>query len=90
MGALKSAGIRIPEEVAVVGFNNDPVSRVVEPNLTTIHYPGQEMGEIAAKSLINHLNGLTSIHTTNTIILRSQLLIRQSSLKRGGPEGDKS
>jgi LacI family transcriptional regulator len=63
----------------VVGFNNDPVSRVVEPDLTTIHYPGQEMGEIAAKTLINHLNGATSIHVTNTIILRSELVVRQSS-----------
>jgi LacI family transcriptional regulator len=79
MKALRSAGIRIPEEVAVVGFNNDPVSRVVEPDLTTIHYPGQEMGEIAAKTLINHLIGTTSIHVTNTIILRSELVIRQSS-----------
>jgi LacI family transcriptional regulator len=82
MGALKQAGISIPHDIAVVGFNNDPVSRVIEPNLTTVHYPGQEMGEIAAKSLINHLNGLTSIHTTNTIILRSELVIRESSLKK--------
>jgi LacI family transcriptional regulator len=79
MKALKSAGVRIPEEVAVVGFNNDPVSRVIEPDLTTIHYPGQEMGEIAAKTLINHLNGATSIHATNTILLRSELVVRQSS-----------
>ena len=79
MKALKGAGIRIPEEVAVVGFNNDPVSRVVEPALTTIHYPGQEMGEIAAKTLINHLTGATSIHATHTITLRSELVIRQSS-----------
>ncbi len=79
MKALKGAGIRIPEDVAVVGFNNDPVSRVVEPALTTIHYPGQEMGEIAAKTLINHLTGATSIHATNTIILRSELVVRPSS-----------
>jgi LacI family transcriptional regulator len=81
IGALKQAGFSIPKDMAVVGFNNDPISRVVEPNLTTIHYPGQEMGEIAAKSLINHLKGLTSIHATNTIILRSELVVRESSLK---------
>ncbi|MBD0256692.1 MAG: LacI family DNA-binding transcriptional regulator [Cytophagales bacterium] len=79
MKALKGAGLRIPEDVAVVGFNNDPVSRVVEPALTTIHYPGQEMGEIAAKTLINHLTGATSIHATSTIMLRSELVIRPSS-----------
>lgn len=81
MTTLKKAGMHIPDDIAIVGFNNDPVSQVVEPALTTIHYPGREMGEIAAKSLINHLNGLMDIHTTNTIILRSELIIRGSSQK---------
>lgn len=81
MIALKKAGIKIPEEIAFVGFNNDPVSKVVEPNLTTINYPGYEMGEIAARSLINHLNGIATISATNTILLRSELIVRGSSLK---------
>ncbi len=80
---LKQAGIRIPEDIAVVGFNNDPVSKVVEPNLTTINYPGYEMGEVAARNLINHLNGTAPIHSTNSIILRSELCIRDSSRRLG-------
>jgi LacI family transcriptional regulator len=79
MVALKQGGIRIPEDIAFVGFNNDPVSTVVEPNLTTINYPGYEMGQVAARNLINHLNGASSIDTTNTIILRSELIVRESS-----------
>ncbi len=79
MLSLKEAGIRIPEDIAVVGFNNDPVSKVIEPNLTTINYPGYEMGEVAARNLINHLNGTHLIHSTNTIVLRSELIIRASS-----------
>jgi LacI family transcriptional regulator len=82
MLALKEAGVRIPQDVAVVGFNNDPVSKVVEPNLSTINYPGYEMGEVAARNLINHLNGTAAMHSTNTIILRSDLIIRASSLRR--------
>jgi len=82
MLALKQAGIRIPEEIAFVGFNNDAVSRVVEPNLSTINYPGYEMGEVAANNLINHLNGTSDIQTTNTIILRSDFIIRASSQKK--------
>ncbi|AEV97134.1 LacI family transcriptional regulator [Niastella koreensis] len=81
MVALKKAGIRIPQDIAFAGFNNDPVSTVVEPNLTTINYPGYKMGEMAAASLINHLNGVNSIDATNTILLRSELIIRASSLK---------
>lgn len=79
---LKQAGISIPQDIAVVGFNNDPVSKVVEPNLTTIDYPGYEMGEAAVQNLINHLNGTNNINTTNTIILRSELVIRESSLRQ--------
>ncbi len=79
MGALKQHGFSIPQDIAVVGFNNDPVSQVIAPNLTTIHYPGQEMGEIAAQSLINHLNGLLRISTTNTILLNYELIVRESS-----------
>jgi LacI family transcriptional regulator len=79
MLALKQAGIRIPEDIAFVGFNNDPVSKVIEPNLTTINYPGYEMGEVAARNLINHLNGTYPLHSTNTIVLRSELIVRASS-----------
>ena len=81
MLALKQAGIRIPDDIAFVGFNNDPVSKVIDPNLTTINYPGYEMGEVTARNLINHLNGTYPIHTTNTIVLRSELIIRASSKK---------
>ena len=82
MQTLKQAGISIPEDIAVVGFNNDPVSKVIEPNLTTIDYPGYEMGEAAAQHIINHLNGTSNINITNTIILRSELVIRESSVRQ--------
>lgn len=81
MKALKQGGVKIPDDIAVVGFNNDPISRVIEPNLTTVNYPGFEMGEVAVRNLINHLDGLSDIIKTNTITLRSELIIRESSLK---------
>jgi len=64
----------------VVGFNDDPVSKVIEPNLTTVHYPGREMGEIAASSMIRILEG-TQFEKVNSIILNSELIIRQSSVR---------
>jgi LacI family transcriptional regulator len=79
MRVLKQNKIRIPEDIAIAGFNNDPISRIVEPNITTVNYPAYQMGEIAASSLINHLNGLANIHSTNKIILKSELLIREST-----------
>lgn len=81
MQTLKNHDIKIPGDIAIVGFNNDAISKIVEPQLTTIHYPGMDMGEIAARNLINHLRGVANIKRTNTIIVRSELIIRKSSLK---------
>jgi len=83
MLALKEQGIRIPQDIAFVGFNNDPVTKVIEPNLTTINYSGYEMGQVAARHLINHVRDVSFISSTNTIILRSELIVRASSLKKG-------
>lgn len=82
MRTLREHGIRIPEDIAIVGFNNDAISKLVEPQMTTIDYPGIEMGEIAARNLISHLKGLSDIRHTNTIVVRSDLIIRQSSLRK--------
>ncbi|HVG40671.1 MAG TPA: LacI family DNA-binding transcriptional regulator [Chitinophagaceae bacterium] len=82
MQHLKEGGIKIPEEMAVVGFNNDIISRIVEPKLTTVQYDGKEMGEVAARNLINHLNGVSKITSANTIILRSELIVRGSSKRK--------
>lgn len=81
---LKLHNMRVPEDIAVVGFNNDPISRLVEPNITTINYPGYEMGEIAMRNLVNHLEGKdeNTLITTNKITLRSELLVRESSMKK--------
>jgi LacI family transcriptional regulator len=81
MKTVNQAGIRIPEDIAFVGFNNDPISKVIEPNLTTINYPGYEIGKTAANLLINHLKGKSDINVTNFIVFRSELIIRDSSLK---------
>ncbi|CAN5134580.1 LacI family DNA-binding transcriptional regulator [soil metagenome] len=82
MQALKKEGINIPRDIAVAGFNNDPSSCVIEPNLTTINYKGYEMGEVAAKILINHLVNNDDLQQTHSLILRSELIVRDSSLKK--------
>ena len=83
MRTLKEHGIKIPQDIAIVGFNNDAIGKLIEPALTTINYPGIEMGEIVAQNLINHLKGIGNLEITNTIIIRSNLIIRNSSLKKG-------
>lgn len=82
MSHLKEHGITIPEEIAFVGFNNDAVSRVIEPKLTTIDYPGYHVGEAAASGLINILKGDITTKKTTKLVLQAPLLIRDSSKRK--------
>lgn len=80
---LRQAGLRIPEDIAIVGFNNDATSRITEPALSTVNYPGQEIGEAVARSLINRLNAVNPSQETETLVLKSELIVRSSSRRRG-------
>jgi len=80
---LKQAGINVPQDIAVAGFNNDPSCLIIQPNLTTIDYRGYEMGEVAANLLINHLTNNNDIQLTHSLVLRHQMVVRASSLKKG-------
>lgn len=82
---LKEAGVRVPQDIAIVGFNNDVISKLIDPKLTTINYPGEEMGERAARSLIDQLSGVSSPHQPETIVIKSELIIRGSSIKTESP-----
>lgn len=55
INALKEAGYRIPEDIAVVGFDDIPLCEYIDPPLTTIHVPKYIMGETAVKRLIDML-----------------------------------
>ncbi|MGB4293808.1 MAG: LacI family DNA-binding transcriptional regulator [Bacteroidales bacterium] len=79
---LQKEGISVPRDIAVVGFNNDPISKVIQPNLTTVNYPAYEVGEMAANVLIDRLNSSSDVFPS-TIVLEHNLIIRESSLKNG-------
>lgn len=76
---LKKVGYRIPEDIKIIGFNNDPVSEVVSPNLTTIDYPGYKMGILAGQSIFGHLNGSINIQSADQIIIKHKLIVREST-----------
>lgn len=52
MKALKNKNLKIPEDIAVFGFDNAPESRIVEPHLSTVHIYNNEMGIMAAEMLL--------------------------------------
>lgn len=78
---LKKEGVSVPGDIAIAGFNNEPVSRVIEPNLTTVNYPAREVGETAAMTLVNNLTSELN-NTGSDIVLRHELIVRESSMKK--------
>lgn len=74
---LRDKGIRIPEDFGIVGFSNEPFSKVVSPAISTILQPGFAMGQKAAELIISKIENKD--RTYQTIILPTELIIRDSS-----------
>jgi len=78
--ALDDAGLLVPRDMAIVGFHNEPIGRLMSPSLTTIGYPGQAIGRIAASRLLGGLSGRVAAGTRTTV-MPPFLIMRNSSLK---------
>lgn len=76
LAALGRAGIRVPEDVAIVGFDDSPVARTVNPQLTTMRQPSHEQGERMADMLLSILSGGAPDRVT---ILPTELIVRDSA-----------
>lgn len=53
--AFKRRGIKVPDEASFVGFDNRPICSFIEPKVTTVQLPGNEMGELAVKALVEKI-----------------------------------
>ena len=73
--ALRRAGKRVPADVAVVGFDDVPVSRFLRPPLTTVRAPIEQVGRAAARQLLRLIR---REHVEATILLPTELVIRES------------
>lgn len=78
---LKKMQIKIPEDIAIVGFSNETISSVIEPALTTINQSGLEIGTAATKLLINKISNDSKKNIDETIIVKTNLIERKSSLR---------
>lgn len=74
----KGLGIRIPEDMSLAGFTNNPTSAVVEPPLTTVSQPGYEMGKLSVSHLLDQLDGVASDDPIS-IVLETTLVPRKST-----------
>lgn len=84
MEILHNKGIRVPEDIAVFGFNNDMLSDLITPKLSTIDYPGLLMGEVAAKELIERikLKRKNKNIKDQTITIPTEIILRESSIRK--------
>ncbi len=74
--ALRERKLRVPQDVAVVGFDNIPSSRYFDPPLTTVHQPSYELGRAGARLLIDMING--QLAPSSLVRLETRLVIRHS------------
>jgi DNA-binding LacI/PurR family transcriptional regulator len=79
--AVRQRGLRVPEDVSVIGFDDSPLMAYVDPPLTTVRQPVREMSLVAVRSLLDEIQGVGVPHTE--LVFRPELVVRSST----GPLG---
>lgn len=81
MQFVEENGFSIPQDMGVIGFNNDPVSMIVKPQLSTIDHPAMEIGKKAAELVLDKISGKSHTTMAHTITFKTKLIARGSTLK---------
>ncbi len=76
---IKEAGLKIPGDVALIGFSNNKITSLVDPPITTVNQPSFEMGKVATQVLIEAISSHRSDDQPRTIVLDTELIIRDST-----------
>ncbi|HQS56539.1 MAG TPA: substrate-binding domain-containing protein [Sediminibacterium sp.] len=80
MLAIKKKGLRMPEDIGLVGFNNEPVTSLVTPTISSVDMPSFELGKAAAKLFIETMHNKENMDLEEKV-LKPKLIIRESSQK---------
>ncbi|MFD7923555.1 LacI family DNA-binding transcriptional regulator [Streptomyces sp. NPDC059740] len=75
--ALRSTGRRVPDDVAVIGFDDSPLARHTDPQLTSVHQPVEDMGRTMVEVLLGGLTDPASVR--RDVVLRTELVRRASA-----------
>ncbi|MCI9457353.1 MAG: LacI family transcriptional regulator [Oscillospiraceae bacterium] len=84
--AFRDVGLRIPEDISLIGFDDMPIAEIMEPPLSTIHVPKQRLGMLAVYRLVSCINGETD--ESVKIEVRTRLTARGSVSSRRGIGGE--
>ncbi|MDV9192800.1 substrate-binding domain-containing protein, partial [Streptomyces sp. SR27] len=78
-GVLREAGRRVPEDVALVGVDDSAVARLMDPPLTSVRQPIEEMGRTMARMLIQEIHASTEApEEPRRRVLPTELIVRES------------
>ena len=80
--ALQEQGLRVPQDVSVIGFDDIPGSAFYTPSLTTVQQPLNRMGEVAAQVLLERIEG--NKEYPSEIAIEPALVVRESTAKASG------
>jgi LacI family transcriptional regulator len=81
MRAAREADLRIPDDIAIAGFDNVPGSAYTAPPLTTVNQPTAELGQRAAEFVLDRIEGKT-ITERRDLHLDCEVVVRQSTVGR--------
>jgi DNA-binding LacI/PurR family transcriptional regulator len=78
MAAVRERGLSIPGDVALVGFDDVPLARYIDPPLTTVRLPAAELGRRAGQMIIGLIQDGEQTSESRTVILDTELIVRAS------------
>ena len=81
MKTLKRRGLKIPDDIALVGFSNTDIAELIDPPLTLVRQPALEMGQAATELLLQLIESKRPITSFEKRILTPELEVRKSSIK---------
>ncbi|MFM6924840.1 MAG: LacI family DNA-binding transcriptional regulator [Ferruginibacter sp.] len=79
---LKTLGLKVPDDIALVGFSNSSFGELITPGLTTVKQPAAEMGQAATELLIKIIESKRAVTEFEKVILQTELIVRDSSAKK--------
>jgi len=78
---IRSQGYRIPGDIGITGFSNNPITQMIEPQLTTVDQHGYKMGQVAADILLEEIRIGHPSEEPETRIVETELIVRGSSIR---------
>lgn len=77
MDAIKEAGLRIPEDIEIMSFNNVPYTEFCSPSLTSVDIDAYSLGFESSRLIIEHIKGISEV---NSVIVPTKIIERESSI----------